>query len=131
MKTAPLPLNKSIQVGECCEWWFENDSLIRIRSKGYLKTEEKLKRDFEQIRNQMSTHKVKIYYDASLIAPIEKKIRVLLETMLKEIGLALAVTSDSNIGRMVANIFFTLSKTEVPMQIFKNEQDAIRWLNRY
>jgi len=44
---------------------------------------------------------------------------------------ALAMVSDSALGKMLANLFFTLKKQPYPAKMFNNEQDAKTWLKQY
>ncbi len=44
---------------------------------------------------------------------------------------AFALLGKSEIGCMVANLFFRLHKPGVPGRMFTEEEDAIEWLNKY
>jgi len=44
---------------------------------------------------------------------------------------AIAMVSDSALGKMLANLFFTLKKQPYPTKMFTNEQDAKEWLMQY
>ncbi len=40
---------------------------------------------------------------------------------------SIAIIADSALSRMIANFFLGVSKPEVPVRIFSNEQNAIEW----
>jgi hypothetical protein len=97
------------------------DKLIALRDIQY---------DYELIVDYLKDFPVKppVLYDASSTPPADKECRKKLETLLDEVFCAFAVVSDSRIGKMVVNIFFSLSKPKVPKQIFLKEEVSYDWL---
>ncbi len=44
---------------------------------------------------------------------------------------ALALITNSQISRLIANVFITLKKPPYPTKMFSNEQDAREWIGQY
>ncbi len=122
-----------IQIFEAktCYYWLNDEDTLCFKAKDVIFTIENVKHDFKIIIDYIGTKKVKVYYDSSVILPIDKRVRLLLEEMLTEVGIALAVSSNSRIGIMVANIFLALSTTAIPMRMFKTQNEAIQWLETF
>ncbi|MBU2018442.1 MAG: hypothetical protein KJ941_02245 [Bacteroidetes bacterium] len=115
--------------GESCIYWLDEKNVLRLKAKDEIFTEFAINKDYEAVLELIGNKKVKLVYDATRILPIDKNIRLRLEEMLNSIGVALAITSKTRIGNMVANIFFSLSSTKVPMKMFNNHDQAKLWLD--
>ncbi|MCT4561541.1 MAG: hypothetical protein N4A41_09195 [Crocinitomicaceae bacterium] len=115
--------------GELCHFWLEDRNTLCIEAKDTIFTEKTVLHDFSLIKSYLGPNKkIKLYYDATKILPLEKRVRLLLEEKLIDLADALAVTSKTKIGIMVANIFFALSTTKMPMKMFSNGEEARTWL---
>ena len=115
------------------EFYLDSDGIFHIKANESLITLELLETDANAIHNYLSSlnYKPAVVYDVTRITPIERKIRKRFEELLEEHFSSLAVVSNSRIGLAVANIFFALAKTPVPMRIFRSKEDAINWSGNF
>lgn len=115
--------------GELCHFWLEDYKTLCIEAKDTLFTEQTVNHDFRLIQEYIGKNrKVRMYYDATKILPLDKRVRLCLEEKLVVLAEALAVTSSTRVGVMVANIFFALSSTKIPMKMFSRQEEALSWL---
>lgn len=129
MESQPAIKNSEKVEGELCHFWMEDSNTLCIEAKDIIFTESTVNNDFQLIQDFVGkNHKIKMYYDATRILPLDKKVRLLLEQKLTVLADALAVTSHTKVGVMVANIFFALSSTKIPMKMFSNSEEAMNWL---
>ena len=120
-----------IHEGESCSFYLDSADILVINAKDFIFTIESISRDFNLILDVIGDRKVKLIFDANSLLPFEKSIRLKLEEMLNKVGIAMAVTTQSRVGRMVANIFFALSTTKIPMKMFSNKEHARLWLDTF
>jgi len=62
---------------------------------------------------------------------VNKEMRDYAAEVIPEIVKAIAVISRSSVGRMAANLFFSLKKQAYPAKFFENEEDAKAWIKQY
>jgi hypothetical protein len=117
--------------GESCVYWLDVKNTLHLKAKNIIFTEYGINKDYQAILQLIGDRKVRLIYDATRILPFDKNVRLKLEIMLNSLGVALAVTSKTRIGNMVANIFFALSSTSVPMKMFSNPDHAELWLDTF
>jgi hypothetical protein len=51
--------------------------------------------------------------------------------VLPDIAIAVAIISRSAVGKMVANLFFSIKKQPHPVKMFNDEREAKEWLKQY
>jgi hypothetical protein len=124
--------SRHIVYGDLCKFWLADDDILRVIVSDKFITEQDLHKEFIRILQYLNGRKVPVYFDATNISPIDKKVRLMLEVFLEDNFSSLAVVSNSTIGMAVANIFFGLSGSSFPKKFFLNEKSAIHWLtSRY
>jgi len=121
-------VHRKIIEGKLCRFWFDNDDILCIEANDNLITADDLKHDYLLIAKELDGRKARIFYDASSLQPIEKRIRLMLEEMLESVGVSLAITSQSRVGRTIANIFLALTATRIPMKMHADRSSAFAWL---
>jgi hypothetical protein len=121
--------NLKIVHGKLCHFYIDSWGVMNIVVNDNLITMDDLLHDYKMISFFLKGKKVPLFFDASSISPIEKKIRKKLEEILEENFISLAVISTSRVGMAVANIFFGLSSSKFPKKIFNSRSDAYKWLN--
>jgi hypothetical protein len=72
-----------------------------------------------------------ILADVTFSTPNDKTTREFVAIELPKIVVALAMVSASPLGRMVANLFFSLKPTPYPAKMFSTENEATEWLQQY
>ena len=66
--------------------------------------------------------------DTTNTQPFQKKLRQHYQEQVQEFSLGVAVTSRSKIGYALANLYFALIRTSVPMKIFNSNAEALDWI---
>jgi hypothetical protein len=116
--------------GELTDYWMDNGILYGT-SRQNTRTIEKLKKDFELVRQITDNKKVCFILDNT--NSIGYDINTL-KYSLKEIPQtykAIAFVSRSSTGKMVSEIFSQLYSTEtLPVQIFDNHDAANEWIKQ-
>ena len=70
-------------------------------------------------------------FDIRLLKSITKEARDYLADKGNELVAASALLVESALIRVIANFFITVNKPKNPTRIFTNENEAIRWLEKY
>ena len=69
--------------------------------------------------------------DFSNFAQNSKEIREYINVEFPKIAKAVAMISENPLGRMIANIFFSVKKQPYPTKMFDDELEAKEWLKQY
>lgn len=75
--------------------------------------------------------KVCLLSDNTDSPPVNKEMRDYAAEVIPGIVKAIAIMSRSAVGRMAANLFFSLKKQPYPVKFFDNEDEAKKWLKQY
>lgn len=113
---------------EMCTYSFDTHGVLHIIPNKIEVTDELIESNYKQVKDFIGTRKVLMFVDSTQSLPIDKKQRLAFEKQSEEFCLALAFTSKSNLGHAVASIFIAMTRTKVPMKIFRKKSDALRWL---
>lgn len=70
-------------------------------------------------------------FDIRLLGSMTKEARDYLADKGNELVIASALLVESTIIRVIANFFITVNKPKNPTRIFTNENEAIKWLEKY
>ena len=118
------------RTGSVTEFWLDDQGVFHLKALDKLITVDSIQHEYELIKDYLKNHPVKppILYDATCLPPIDRASRKKLEVLLDECFSSLAVVSDSRIGKMVVNIFFSLSDQTVPKKIFSSKEEAYSWI---
>lgn len=112
--------------------WFDEDGILHSIAKNVPpQTLEEAKKNLEAFRKVTGGQKVCMVSDSTHSAPVNKEMRDFAAEVLPEFVKAIAILSASSVGRMAANLFFSLKKQAYPVKFFDNEADAVKWLKNY
>ena len=112
--------------------WFDEDGILcSIAKKVPQQTIEEAKKIMEELRIITGGTKVCILSDSTDSPPPDKEMRDYVAEVIPEIAKAVAVISRSAVGKMAANLFFSIKKQPYPIKMFTDETEAKEWLKQY
>ena len=126
-------INKPENV-ESTEWlasttWFDKDGIFySIYKKGEPRTLAETQQAIESFKKMLDGKKICMLVDVTNSSESSREIRNYAEQELPKFIKAIAMVSDSALGRMLANLFLTLKSQPYPTKMFNNEADAREWL---
>ena len=112
-------------------WFDENGILCSISKKVPPQTVEEAKKTLEEFRKITGGKKVCMLSDSTDSAPVNKEMRDYVAEILPDIAKAVAIISRSAVGKMAANLFFSIKKQPYPVKMFTDEREAKEWLKQY
>lgn len=112
--------------------WFDEDGILcSIAKKVPQQTIEEAKKSIEEFLKITGGKKVCMLSDSTNSPPVNKEMRDFAAEVIPDIVKAIAIMSNSAVGKMAANLFFSLKKQPYPVKFFDNEHDAKKWLRQY
>ncbi len=127
-----LPQNTEIFHFPTSTMWFdENGILCSISKKVPSQTVEEAKNTIEEFVKITGGKKVCMLSDSTDSTPVNKEMRDYIAEVLPNIAKAVAIISRSAVGKMAANLFFSLKKQPYPVKMFTDETEAKEWLKQY
>lgn len=112
-------------------WFDENGILCSIAKKVPQQTVEEAKRAMEEFRKITGGEKVCLLSDSTDSPPADKELRDYAAEAIPEVVKAVAIMSRSAVGKMAANLFFSIKKQPYPVKMFNDEAEAKEWLKQY
>ncbi|MES2763901.1 MAG: STAS/SEC14 domain-containing protein [Bacteroidota bacterium] len=125
------PVNTQVTEGELASFWFDENGILYALSKSTPRTLEKQKENYALIRRITKNKKVCLLSDTTTASQQDE---VTTTYMIKEIPnlfIAMAIISDSALGRFTVNHFLTTNHQPIPIKYFTNEKEAKEWLKKY
>jgi hypothetical protein len=113
--------------------WFDEHGILISESKPIEKSIEHYDELFE-LYNTLSdngTKKLCTMGNISKSQELTKHVRDYISGQLPKYIKAMALVSNSAVGKMVGNFFIILSRPPYPTRIFSNKEDAINWLKEH
>ena len=112
-------------------WFDDNGILCSIAKKVPQQTIEEAKKTMEDLRKILGGKKICLLSDSTDSPPLNKEMRDYAAEVIPEIAKAIAIISRSAVGKMVANLFFSIKKQPYPVKMFSDEREAKEWLKQY
>ncbi len=112
-------------------WFDEYGILYSVAKKVPQQTVEEAKMTMEELRIIIGGKKVCLLSDSTDSPPPDKDLRDYAAEVIPEIAKAVAIISRSAVGKMAANLFFTIKKQPYPVKMFTDEHEAKEWLKQY
>lgn len=122
---------KVIEFPTSTMWFDENGILCSVAKKVPQQTVEEAKKAMEEFKKLIGGKKICLLSDSTNSTPANKEIRDYAAKVIPEIALAVAILSMSAVGKMAANLFFSIKKQPYPVKIFTDETEAKEWLKQY
>jgi len=105
--------------------------LYIIYKEAPVRTLEEAMLVMQEIKELVGNKKVCIAADVTYVAESCRDIRNYMAEEIPTIAKAIAVVSDSAVGKMMANLFFSLRPQPFPVKIFTDQAAAKMWLMKY
>lgn len=112
--------------------WFDDDGIVYAISKKQPEpTLEEIKERIESFKKLTDGQKVCILIDATNTGEMSREVRDYAAQEFPKIFKAIAIISGSALGKMMANLFFTIKNPPYPIKMFNDESEAKNWLEQY
>jgi hypothetical protein len=112
-------------------WFDEVGILWSLSRKVPPPTFEQTKSDIEKLRTVIGNRKVCMLLDVTHAPETTREIRELAAQELPKITKAIAMVSHSKLGKMLANLFFSLQSQPYPVKMFNTTEEAKQWLLKH
>ena len=118
---------------ECYWTWLGSDGIVRTKVKPGAEIELKHARENSRVVNSFeSQNGFPMIVDTTEIKSISKAARDHFSLRNRDSKvISIAILRDSTIGNMVANFFIGLNKPAVPVKLFDNEKEAVKWSMKF
>jgi len=113
-------------------YWFDPNGIVcSISQKVALSTLEESKKLIADFVKIIGDKKVCILIDVTNSSESTKEVRDYVAIEFPKFVKAIAMISKSALGRMLANLFFTIKEQPYPTKMFNDEVEAKEWLKNY
>lgn len=112
-------------------WFDESGILCSVAKKVPQQTIEEAKKTMIDFLKITGGRKVCLLSDSTDSPPADKEMRDYAAEVIPEVAKAVAIISRSAVGKMAANLFFSIKKQPYPVKMFTDENEAKEWLKQY
>jgi hypothetical protein len=112
-------------------WFDESGILCSISKKVGPQSLKETKQIVEKFKGLIGERKVCLLLDVTNSAEASKEVRDYAAVEFPKFVKALAMISESALGKMLANLFFSIKTQPYPTKMFGNEAEAKEWLKNY
>jgi len=126
------PKNARVTEWDTSKLWFDEDGILcAVSKKASVQTLEQARRNMEELKKLVGNKKVCMLADVSNSSESTKAVRDYAAMELPKLIKAIAMISRSALGKMLANLFFSVKAQPYPVRMFNNEDEAKEWLKKY
>ena len=125
------PKNSNVIDFPTSTMWWDEGILCSVAKKAPPQTVEEAKKTIEEFKKITGGKKVCLLSDSTDSTPLSKEMRDYAAEVIPEIAKAIAIISRSAVGKMAANLFFSIKKQPYPVKMFTDENEAKEWLKQY
>ena|ERR1700741_449371 len=111
--------------------WFDENGILCSIAKNVSQTVSEAKETMIAFKEIVGDRKVCMLSDNSDSPPVNKEMRDYAAEVIPDLVKAIAIMSRSSVGKMAANLFFSLKKQPYPVKFFNDEKEAKEWLKQY
>ena len=127
-----VPKDRKVHDTQTSTYWFDDDGIMcSISKKADPLSLEETKKLLENFRATLKQEKICMFIDVTHSRETTRDVRNYVAEEFPKFVKAIAMISDSALGRMLANLFFSLKSQPYPAKMFSNEQEAKEWLVQY
>ncbi len=127
-----IPRNAKVYEFTNSDMWFDEDGILwSVSKKAPPQTIEQARKDIERLKSMIGDNKVCMLADVTHSTEITREMREFAAEELPKITKAIAMVSGSALGRMFANLFFSIKSQPYPVKMFNKVEDARTWLLQY
>ena len=126
------PKNIKIFEWETSRFWFDEKGILcSVSKKVNPQSLEETKLIVSNFKKIIGNRKVCILLDVTNSSEASKEVRDYAAVEFPKFVKAMAMISKSALGKMLANLFFSIKTQPYPSKMFNNEEDAKEWLQQY
>lgn len=126
------PINTKVYDWPSSTFWFDEEGILHsVSKKRETPTFEETKETVEEFKKIIGDKKVCMLIDVTHSTGTTRETRNLAAEEFPKFTKAIAMISNSALGKMFANIFFKLKKQPYPTKMFNDENEAREWLRQY
>lgn len=112
--------------------WFDEDGIVcSVSKKIPTQTLEDSKKGVADFKKIIGNKKVCLLADVTNSSETTREVRDYAAIELPKLVKAVAMISKSALGRMLANMFFSIKEQPYPVKMFSDEADAKKWLKKF
>jgi hypothetical protein len=112
--------------------WTDESGIVYIKSTKEPSPDiESLKEKIQDFKFRFGDKKWCFLLDVTNRGPVSKELRDFSAKELPKLIKAMAIISQSALGKMIANLFFAINKQPYPAKMFNSEEEAKNWLKQY
>ena len=112
-------------------WFDENGILYSISKKAPKQTLQQAQQSIDALRKLLPGEKVCMLVDVTNTGETSREVRDYAADELPKMVKAVALLSDSALGKMLANLFFNVKQQPYPVKMFTDEKKARTWLKKH
>ena len=113
-------------------FWFDNDGIVCVIAKDVpTQTLEATMENLNDFKNVIGNQKVCLMIDVTYSPETTRETRDYVAAEFPHFVKAIAMISKSALGKMLANLFFTIKTQPYPTKMFNEESEAKEWLKQY
>lgn len=122
---------KVIDLPSSTIWFDDNGILHSVAKRVPQQTIAQAELALEEFKKITGGKKVCMLSDSTESPPVNKEMRDYAARVIPDLVKAIAIMSRSAVGKMAANLFFSLKKQPYPVKFFDDEEEARTWLKQY
>lgn len=127
-----IPTDREVTDNGTSLYWTDDYGIIcSISKKVPHPSFDNARKTVEAFRNRIGDRKVCILIDVTHSTEISRENRDYAAAEFPKFVKAIAMVSRSPLGKMLANLFFTIKTQPYPTKMFNNENEAREWLKQY
>lgn len=127
-----IPTNVEVLEWPSSTTWFDETGILcSISKKGAPQTVEEAEKILEEFKKWIGDRKVCFLVDVTDATESTKEMRDYAANEFPKFIKAMAMISKSVLGRMLANLFFSVKAQPYPVKMFNSEAEARAWLQQY
>lgn len=126
------PENAKVTEWEASVFWFDETGILcSVSKKHQPQTLEQSKKTIKEFQKLVNGEKICLLMDITNSPETTKEVRDYAAAEFPKFVKAMAMISDSALGKMLANLFFKIKLQPYPTRVFNDEEKAKEWLRQY
>jgi len=126
------PENVTVYDWPTSVFWFDEDGILcSVSKKNSPQTLEETIKTIEEFKKLIGDKKICMLAEASNSGESIKEVRDYVAMEFPKFIKAIAIISQSALGKMLANLFFNIKSQPYPIKMFNDEKEAKEWLKQY
>ena len=118
-------------IGEIADYHLSNEGILYSYSKNTKRTVQNITDNIALVKQITSGKKVPLLIYLCNSPVPDKETRKFSAEQIPNVYIAMAMVSKPGLAQMVMKMVFALKPPAIPMKIFSNDQDALKWLKQY